>query len=526
VFSGDGEMAARCRAFDWSATPLGPVEGWSQSLRTMADAVLASRNPMLLFWGPHLIQFYNDAFRPSLGPSTSPASRHPRALGMPAAEFWTDVWAVIGPQIDGVLNRSAAVWFEDMYLPIERGDGELTDAWWTYSYSPVRDDDGSINGVLVVCLETTGSVRARAAIEFERTRLVELFRHAPAFICVLRGPDHVFELLNNQYMQLIGFRDVIGRSVREALPEMNTQGFVELLDRVRATGEPFVGSEIPVDIQRTPNGPLEHRVISFVYQAIAEEDGSISGIFVHGVDVTDTVRARAEAESANRAKSDFLAIMSHELRTPLNAIDGYAEVLELGIHGPLTEDQRQDIARIRKSERHLLGLINDVLNYTRIEAGVVRYELEHVPLDETLATCEALTAPQIRAKGLTMAFAGCDPKLLVYADAEKVQQIVLNLLTNAIKFTDVNGRIEMACEVTDGQVAITVSDNGRGIAAEQLEHIFEPFVQVDARYTRSEEGVGLGLAISRDLARGMGGDISVTSQPGVGSTFTLTLPRA
>jgi signal transduction histidine kinase len=268
-------------------------------------------------------------------------------------------------------------------------------------------------------------------------------------------------------------------------------------------------------------------------RVIIGPDGHPLRMVGSGHDITEQASVRTQRErlvrelvTANQVKMTFLARMSHELRTPLNAIDGYAEVLELGIHGPLTEDQRQDIARIRKSERHLLGLINDVLNYTRIEAGVVRYELEHVPLDETLATCEALTAPQIRAKGLTMAFAGCDPKLLVYADAEKVQQIVLNLLTNAIKFTDVNGRIEMACEVTDGQVAITVSDNGRGIAAEQLEHIFEPFVQVDARYTRSEEGVGLGLAISRDLARGMGGDISVTSQPGVGSTFTLTLPRA
>src|SRR5687768_7097564 len=223
-------MAERCRNFDWANTSLGPVEEWSQSLRTMASAVLASRNPMLLFWGPRLIQFYNDAFRPSLGPSEGPAPRHPRALGMRAADFWTDVWAVVGPQIEGVMTRGEAVWFENLYLPIERGNGVLDDAWWTYSYSPVRDDDGSINGTLVVCMETTSAVKARATVEFERNRLAELFRHAPAFICVVRGRDHVFEMTNDNYQRLIGGRDVIGKPIAVALPEVSAQGFVHLLD--------------------------------------------------------------------------------------------------------------------------------------------------------------------------------------------------------------------------------------------------------------------------------------------------------
>src|ERR1043165_807439 len=174
IFAGKGEMSARCRAFDWASTPLGPLNGWSLSLRTIADVVLASRNPMLLFWGPVLIQLYNDAFRPSLGSSSGPHARHPRALGMRAADFWTDVWAVVGPQIDGVMKRGEAVWFENLHLPIER-DGRSDDAWWTYSYSPVRDDDGRINGTLVVCLETTASVRAIEALEAEHAKYVGLF---------------------------------------------------------------------------------------------------------------------------------------------------------------------------------------------------------------------------------------------------------------------------------------------------------------------------------------------------------------
>jgi PAS domain S-box-containing protein len=248
--------------------------------------------------------------------------------------------------------------------------------------------------------------------------------------------------------------------------------------------------------------------------------------------------ARAEAERANRAKSEFLATMSHELRTPLNAIGGYAELIELGIHGPVTEAQRTALERIQRSQRHLLGLIAGVLDYSRVEAGAVSYRLLDVPVAEVVAEAEALVAPQLRAKGLGYAWSGAAPGLAVRADREKLQQILLNLLGNAVKFTDardgVPGRIEVTCAGAlaegpgegSGRVAIRVRDTGEGIAPEELERIFEPFVQADQRLTRPHAGVGLGLAISRDLARGMGGELTAESTPGVGSTFTLVLPRA
>ena len=236
--------------------------------------------------------------------------------------------------------------------------------------------------------------------------------------------------------------------------------------------------------------------------------------------------ARAEAESANRAKMEFLAMMSHELRTPLNAIGGYAELLELGIRGPITPAQREDVHRIQKSQRHLLGLINGVLNFARIETGQVSYQLIELGINDLLDTAESLVAPQAHARGLHLSLERCDPDVVVRADAEKVQQVLLNLLTNAVKFTESGGSVRVQCTAGDRTAAVTVTDTGRGIPAEKLDAIFEPFIQVEAQLTRTHDGVGLGLAISRDLARGMGGDLTVDSTVAQGSTFRLTLPLA
>jgi signal transduction histidine kinase len=404
VFPGASEMAARCRAFDWSATALGPVATWPQSLRTLVAMTLEARHPMLLWWGPELIQIFNDAFLPSFGTT----GRDVTALGAPGRVHWADVWEIVGAQIDGVVSSGVATWYEDALIPIER-NGRLEDVWWTYGYSPVRDESGRVNGVLVVVQETTNRV-------------------------------------------------MLERQLRAS--------------------------------------------------------------------VDDSARARGEAESANRTKGEFLAVMSHELRTPLNAIGGYVELLEMGIQGPLTPAQRDALARVQQSQRHLLGLINQVLNYTRIETSTVTYDITDVIVAESLASAEALVVPQVRAHGLTYVLDQCDPSLVVRADPEKLRQILLNVLTNAIKFTEPSGRISVSCAATDDTVTIAMRDTGIGIPADKLASVFEPFVQIDARFTRTREGVGLGLAISRDLARGMQGDLTAESELGAGSVFTLQLPRA
>jgi PAS domain S-box-containing protein len=238
----------------------------------------------------------------------------------------------------------------------------------------------------------------------------------------------------------------------------------------------------------------------------------------------EDARRVASAEASSRARFEFLTSMSHELRTPLNAIGGYAELLALGVHGPVTPEQARDLERIMASQRHLLSIVNDILNYSRIEAGQIPYEIGPVPLDRALEGVSGMVQPQALRRGVDVDPVVSAGPVVARADRTRVEQILLNLLSNAVKFTAEGGRVTAECRVQDGRALAIVSDTGSGIPEEQQASIFEPFVQLGRSLTSGHEGTGLGLAISRDLARGMGGDLSVESTVGVGSTFTLSLP--
>jgi len=257
-----------------------------------------------------------------------------------------------------------------------------------------------------------------------------------------------------------------------------------------------------------------------------DNSGKVDAWLGIAVDIEERKKAEEEARAASQAKSEFLASMSHELRTPLNAIGGYAELLAMGVHGPLNAEQAQDVARVRRSNQHLLTLINDVLNFAKVDAGQTEYRLTAVPVDETLRDTESMIAPQILKKGLHYSYKGVDKSASVLADPEKMQQIILNLLSNAVKFTESGGTITLSAEAAGKCIEIRVADTGPGIPAEKLDRIFDAFVQVDRRLNQPVQGVGLGLAISQDLAQAMGGGVSVESAVGKGSTFTLSLPRA
>jgi PAS domain S-box-containing protein len=274
---------------------------------------------------------------------------------------------------------------------------------------------------------------------------------------------------------------------------------------------------------------------------IADEDGHIVRWFGTHTDVTEQKvlenerdrayheahAAREDAEAANRAKMDFLAAMSHELRTPLNAIAGFVDLLDLGVYGGNSPQQLQALSRIRSNQRSLLVLINDILQYAKVEAGSLDLHIQDVPVVELVPELDTMMEPQVRQAELAYTAEIEDPSLVVRADPDRIRQILLNLLTNAVKFTPPGGTVGLSCEARGDWIDLRVRDTGRGIPAEMVQRIFDPFVQLDRKKNESSrQGVGLGLPISRDLAEAMGGTLTVESLYGRGSTFVLSLPAA
>jgi len=275
---------------------------------------------------------------------------------------------------------------------------------------------------------------------------------------------------------------------------------------------------------------------SVVITAVRDEDGSLIGFAKVTRDLTERraaqeraiadARRLARAEAANSAKGEFLAAMSHELRTPLNAIGGYTELLSLGLGGPVNSEQLDYLDRIRKSQQHLLGIISDLLNFSRIEAGHITYDLVPIPLQKVIESVIPMVETAAAAKGLRLSVAPSNGECLAIGDRARVEQILLNLLSNAIKYTSTGGAVAVVCTAAPDAASISVTDTGRGVPKEQLEAIFEPFVQLGRSLSSAHEGMGLGLSISRDLARAMNGDLIVSSRVGEGSTFSLILPRS
>jgi len=514
--SGGGEAGALMRMQDWNESPLGHPRTWPQALRTLVGLMLNSGFPMFVAWGEGLGFLYNDPYREILG------DKHPRAMGRRFHDIWAEIWDDISPLIDRALKGEAT--YADRLLLVMNRHGYDEPTWFTFSYSPVRDEDGVIRGMHCACVEVTDQVLTEKYRDEENERLRGLFEQAPGIMAVLRGPEHVFELTNQSYMQLIGHRQIVGKAAREALPEVVGQGFFELLDRVYATGEPFVGHALPVRLQREPDGPLEERYIDFVYQPILDAGGAVSGIFVEGSDVSARKQIEDELRAANRQKDQFLAMLAHELRNPLAPIMTAAQLLKIGSLDARNIANASEI--IVRQASHMTDLVNDLLDVSRVTRGLVTLEKEELDLNVIVSAAVEQVRPLIDARrhSLTLQLSGRSAHVI--GDRTRLVQVISNILNNAAKYTAPGGRITLAVTVDEERVHVAVRDNGVGIAPDILPYIFDLFTQAERTPDRSQGGLGIGLALVKSLVTLHGGTVSATSEGiGQGSEFCICLPR-
>jgi PAS domain S-box-containing protein len=516
-----GEMGRLIRAYDWASSPLGAPDAWPSGLKTAVRLLLSTGHPMFLWWGPELIQFYNDAYSRSIGPE-----RHPSALGQRGRECWEEIWPIIGPQIEYVMAGKGYTWNENQLVPITR-HGKREDVYWTYSYGPI-DDPGAphgVGGVLVVCTETTEYVLAERRIKAAESRWRALFDQTPGFVTILRGPEHVVEFANPGYLALVGGRDVVGKPILEALPEIAEQGFVALLDEVYYSGEPHSGIGTPVVLAHGPRASDEQLFLDFVYQPIRDANGDVTGVFVSGHDVTERIRASEALRDEDRRKDEFLAMLGHELRNPLAAIQNAGELLTRGagedgvarVVGELLTRQVVQLGR----------LVDDLLDVSRIQQGRIALERDTFDIGAAVALALETVQPQMAAKGHNVINLPPETPLHVVGDWTRIVQVIGNVLANAAKYTEPGGTIRVSARESGGMAVVEIADNGVGIGPELLPKVFDLFVQGERSADRAQGGLGIGLSLVRRLVEMHGGTVSAASEgDGRGSTFTIRLPRA
>lgn len=536
---GGGETGALIRSLDWSKTPLGPIASWPMSLKSLVRAMMYARQPMILWWGPELTQLYNDAMVPSLG------LKHPSGMGQSARISFGEVWETVGHQLEAVMNEGVSIWQEDVLVPLDR-NGRLEDAWWTYNYSPIFDDDGVRSGILISTTETTAGVVARAALtraqvaaERARAELYEAFMQSPTAIAILVGPDYKFVFANAPYEQLVG-RKVVGFPLLDVFTEAEVGHFRPLLDRAFKEGEPHTVEATPLSLV-SRDGIVEKRIIDVTYQPYRDADGVIVGAIAQVTDVTTAVLSREaaqkqaeeralslareqelrrNAEAYARSRDNFLAMLSHELRNPLASIGGAIELM----------DARHDTQGVREREiiarqlRHLTQLVDDLLDSARITRGKLELRREHVDLDTVIRSAIEQVATVVEERRHQLNYVAPVKEVVVDGDVVRLAQVIANLLTNAARYTPPGGVIEIGA-VRDGPLAvITVTDTGPGFAPDLLVNAFDLFIQGERRAGREEGGLGLGLALVKQLVVMHGGTVGVRNRDQGGSELTIRLP--
>ena len=552
TFPGDGEMARRMRAYPWERSPLGDPRDWPASLRTASRICLTSRFPMIVWWGEELRFLYNDAYLPLLG------SKHP-ALGRPGDQVWSEIWDTIGPMLDSVLRTGQATWSEDLLLPMNR-HGYWEETYWTYSYSPLHDDDGTVRGVFTAVRDTTEQVVGRrrlAALQDLGAQAGQARSVAEACDLVVRALDRAREVVPFAAIYLRGpdrGSATLTRSIwlgTDPSPLPGGPGGWPL-DEVLRSGHPVTLTDVIARFGELPAGgwqtpPAEAMVLPLkegtgdqatgaivlaasAGRALDEAYRSFLGLVAQqtaalvnsAVEYQAQLRRAEELAELDRAKTTFFSNVSHEFRTPLTLIMGPVEELRARLD-PADKAAAQELDVIYRNGLRLGKLVNTLLDFSRIEVGRMRASFE--PLDLGAFTTELASVFQSAIERAGMRYEVDCPSLRapVYIDREMWEKVVFNLLSNALKFT-FDGTVSVRLGEQDGQAALRVADTGVGIAAAEIPRLFDRFHRIENAPSRSNEGSGIGLALVRELVGLHGGTITVESTENVGTTFTVRLP--
>ncbi|MBD2196548.1 MULTISPECIES: ATP-binding protein [Calothrix] len=554
-------MRQLMRSLDWSTTPIGDVDTWPQSLKTAVQIILGSRYPMFVWWGPQMINFYNDAYAPILG------QRHPKALGKPAYEVWADVWDVVGPQAEAVLHSGQSSWNEDLLLIMER-NGYPEETYFTFSYSPVPDDEGHRGGIFCAVTEETqrviGDRRLRVLRELAantaEAKTVEDACEIAAQTLDNNPYDVPFALLyllddSQTKAKLMGTARLapgtpasppeieIGSPIcdRWLLSSVLNEGKSQLIQDLQAKFGDLPGGAWP----ESPNtaivlplsNPAQDSKSGFLIAGISPRrqfDDDYQGFWdlVAGQITTaiantrayEAERLRAEAlAEIDRAKTEFFSNVSHEFRTPLTLMLGPIEDALTDTVTPLPEVQRQRIEIVQRNGLRLLKLVNTLLDFSRIEAGRIQAVYEPTDLAAFTAELASVFRSTIEQAGMQL-IVDCPPlPTEIYVDREMWEKIIFNLLSNAFKFT-FSGTITVKLQYFPNYVELIIQDTGIGIPTAEIPHLFQRFHRVKGAKGRSFEGSGIGLSLVQEFVKLHSGTVSVSSVLGAGSCFTVTIP--
>src|SRR5579864_3281917 len=565
ALAGGGQMGALMRAFDWSRTPVGPIEAWPQSLRTSVSILLASGYPMYIAWGPEYVQFYNDAYRPILG-----STKHPAALGQTAPECFPEIWEIIGPMFAGVMAGGEAVSVLDFLLPLDRY-GYTEECYFDYSYSAVRDESGHVGGIFVTCSETTrrviGERRLRTLRELGTSSSygdgVDKALTGAAGTLGSNGHDLPFILLytlgrDGQTAQLAAAEGVRrGSSLAPASVVLDESDdsrwpFARVLNDRRAQ-EVELGPKLGRIVAGPWPEPVRTALVLPLIRPGALETGATAGVMVAGISprraldddyrgflelvagqlsttITNAEAYRSAVERAealaeiDRAKTVFFNNISHEFRTPLTlSIGPLEEMIEQRAAAGQDVATRQHLDMVHRNLLRLLRLVNSLLEFSRLEAGRAQAIYRPTDLARLTADLAGIFRAAVERAGVTLVVAVDPLPQPVYVDVQMWEKIVLNLLSNAFKFT-FSGTITVTLRASPTGAVLGVTDTGVGIPPDEVDRVFDRFHRVRSTRARTFEGTGIGLALVKELVELQGGQVTVASEVGKGSRFTVTIP--